>query len=374
MILLSADRSFGIIAAQKNLLSRQQLQQLEAELRGLVEGGARVSLEQLCLRNKVLDAEGIKRIVMTRARHGRSCSDCGAVTFLLPGQRSQSTPCEHCGGPLSGGRVDTPQNLSRAAPAGNGPSSIEVKREYLKLLARCAKEEEVELFIRTANLAVDLNYIDQARMLLAKALELSPSHPYAMRRFEDLSQRQPTAPSLPGRNLNSVDSSQPAPLPRAPSAQRESTRYVALVKAPVESPPLAKPEPAQASTQSARSATPAAQDPALESLDFHGADTYIDEDEPQGRAAAIAQTPTPKVLDVAPSPSGPAEVVFKGREAGVRGVPARAEEVRAASESQPGSAPAAIDKDSLEILLNAPAGYGGPVAPEGPRWCRSTGP
>ena len=102
-MLSSADQSFLIVAKLKGLLDAGQAAQLEAELRASLERGEDTDLAALAVYSGTLDETQIDRILRTRMRHGRVCSDCYELTFLLPNQRSRTTPCEHCGGALSPG-------------------------------------------------------------------------------------------------------------------------------------------------------------------------------------------------------------------------------------------------------------------------------
>ena len=114
----SADISFRLIAEQKRLLTREQLEEATRTAR---EQG--VSLESVVSEAGHLPPDQFERILRTRERHGRTCKKCGARTYLLPGQNPGNTPCEHCGGELSpagpGGR--RPPRPPRAGAPGRRP-------------------------------------------------------------------------------------------------------------------------------------------------------------------------------------------------------------------------------------------------------------
>ncbi len=91
----SADISFRLIALQKGLLTKERLDEAQAEARR-----RRVPLEQVLAEAGDLDSAALDRVRETRARHARRCSACGERTYLLPRQTVANTPCERCGGAL----------------------------------------------------------------------------------------------------------------------------------------------------------------------------------------------------------------------------------------------------------------------------------
>jgi hypothetical protein len=114
----SADTSFRLIASSKKLLTRGQI--AEAVGRAKASGS---SLEAAVDELGFLSAEDFERIVSTRERHGRDCSSCGDVTFLLPKQKAHATLCEHCQGKLVLTPADRPRKPSpRQGPAKPGPA------------------------------------------------------------------------------------------------------------------------------------------------------------------------------------------------------------------------------------------------------------
>ncbi|RMG11999.1 MAG: hypothetical protein D6731_14665, partial [Planctomycetota bacterium] len=104
----SADIAFRIIALQKGLLSKERLNEAmrEADARG-------ISLEALVAQSGELPPDQIERILRTRRRHGRNCSQCLQATYLLPGQRWEDVPCEHCGAPMVAGAGSGPPRRRR---------------------------------------------------------------------------------------------------------------------------------------------------------------------------------------------------------------------------------------------------------------------
>jgi hypothetical protein len=347
--LSSADRSFGIIAMHKKLLDRSQVAFLEGELEKSRSSGETASLEEICLRIGLLDESALERITSTRARHGRSCLDCGGLTFLLPGQRSQEIPCEHCKGPLAGGRIDSPPVTPKPISRKNQPSAPKnPEAEYRALLERCASEDDADLFVRTAGLAADLGHVDQAKMLLKKALVLVPNHPFARRRYEDMGVAFPGSKTLTENDFNDRKVSPPnadspigppiqappspasaatlannppplRPIPRphdaSPNALAPVARLVSPPPAPRAAPsnqrptadpsrppprPAAPPRPpTQAPSPSPARAAPLpreAADPASQTLSFGPAELdFVDElpGEQQSRSASAPQPPRP---------------------------------------------------------------------------------
>ncbi|MBI3726676.1 hypothetical protein HY251_22345, partial [bacterium] len=97
MPLSSADKSFGLIAVEKKLLSKEAL---AAEEAALLANGAGVSLASHLVSKNVVSEEKKQEIEKIRSRHGRPCEKCLKDTFLLPGETEASKPCEHCGGKL----------------------------------------------------------------------------------------------------------------------------------------------------------------------------------------------------------------------------------------------------------------------------------
>ncbi|MEZ6186665.1 MAG: hypothetical protein R3F62_16850 [Planctomycetota bacterium] len=103
----SANVSFLIIASKRNLLPRTRLERYarEADEQG-------VDLAEYLVREGVLEPDEVVPIVRARARHGRTCTGCSQITYMLPGDTPGEKACEHCGGALAAG----PPTQSRARP------------------------------------------------------------------------------------------------------------------------------------------------------------------------------------------------------------------------------------------------------------------
>lgn len=220
----TADKAFGVIAIHKKLITKPELKNAEAELASIHAQGAYLSLEQFFRDRSRFTEDEFRRIVTTRARHGRSCSDCGGLTFLLPGQRSNTITCEHCGGALIQGRIDRP--TQRRAKE---DQRREITQKYKKLLERCEEGKDPQLFFTAADQAVALKNYDQALVLLDKALELYPKHPVALRKKAEIkltrSEKKIARPNRPTRPYNNPPPNPapraPAPPPRAPAPRDE---------------------------------------------------------------------------------------------------------------------------------------------------------
>jgi hypothetical protein len=100
MPLLSGDRAFGIIALQRNFLTREALDAAEKEVDARRERGLNKELVDFLVERNFLTPKQRETIERVRARFGRHCHSCGRVTFLLPGEVDTRKPCEHCGGRL----------------------------------------------------------------------------------------------------------------------------------------------------------------------------------------------------------------------------------------------------------------------------------
>lgn len=216
MKMTTADKAFGVIAVHKKLIARPELKDAEAELATIHGRGVSLSLEQFFRDRDRFSEKDFKRIVTTRARHGRSCSDCGGLTFLLPGQRSTGLCCEHCGGQLIQGRIDRP--TERRAKE---DKRREATKKYKSLLQRCEDGKDPRLFLQAADQAVDLKNYDEALVLLDKAIELYPDHPVALRKKAEIKLNR-SEKKNPGRGRPTKARPRPAPTgrPRAPRPTR----------------------------------------------------------------------------------------------------------------------------------------------------------
>lgn len=130
-MLVSFDKSFAVVARMKKLLNATQIFQIETTLKAYRQNKLEMGFDDIAKSMGVLTDEDIKRIRRTQQRHARRCSKCQKLTYLLPRQRSATTPCEHCGAALIAGPVDDDtafktQN-TRARAAGR-----DTTRRYLK--------------------------------------------------------------------------------------------------------------------------------------------------------------------------------------------------------------------------------------------------
>ena len=226
MSLTSADRSFGIIARHKKLFTKADVREIESAVLARLAGGTRETVESYVRELGRLSDHDFERIIKTRARHGRACSDCGSITFLLPGERSSDTPCEHCGGRLRSGRVDQPRPSREERSAAR-----ERRHRFVDLLRKCESDPSPDAFMSAAELAVALERFDDAEILLGKSLDLRPGDEIAEQLLDDVRRRKserggPTDHSpivakmiRPGpgsdRELGAVTRDEPRPTSRA---------------------------------------------------------------------------------------------------------------------------------------------------------------
>lgn len=131
----SADTSFRLIASSKKLLTRGQI--AEALERAKASGS---SLEAAVDEIGFLSAEDFERIVSTRERHGRDCSSCGDVTFLLPKQKAQTTPCEHCGAKLILTPADKRPRKPSGRPGGPPPKPAAPRPTGQRIMSKAERE------------------------------------------------------------------------------------------------------------------------------------------------------------------------------------------------------------------------------------------
>lgn len=115
----SANTSFVIIASKRQLLPKARLErcQREADEQGL-------DLAEYLVHQGELEAHEVVSIVRARARHGRTCTACGELTYMLPGDVPGKTPCEHCGGKLEAGPPQPKTGRPVVAAADAAPPPI----------------------------------------------------------------------------------------------------------------------------------------------------------------------------------------------------------------------------------------------------------
>jgi len=179
----SSDKAFGILALKKRLITKRELRKAEQVVKQRAATGNPVPLETVLKDEGLIDDEGVKRIVMTRARHGRGCRECGEVTFLLPGQRSEELRCEFCEGDLIAGRLDRPRSSERRS---RWRTAMRSYRDQLRLVVR---SQSAELWLSAAKQAEGLGRFDDAEVLLTKLLEFVPGHAYARTKLGKLQMR-----------------------------------------------------------------------------------------------------------------------------------------------------------------------------------------
>jgi hypothetical protein len=107
----SVDASFALIAFQKKLLVQEVLDAEQSAHGTRLGAGETLTLAEHLVERGLVTSEQKAEIERVRARHGRTCSACGAITFLLPGESESRKPCEVCGGALK------PAPKPAAAPA-----------------------------------------------------------------------------------------------------------------------------------------------------------------------------------------------------------------------------------------------------------------
>lgn len=126
--LSTADVSFALVVIHKKIRSQEQIHLV---LRALVnqrkKNGFR-GIETFLEERKLLSPHEIDRVLRTRWKHARKCSDCADLTYLMPRQRSADVLCEHCRGPLINGRLD--RNKSKRSPEATGPSHRTTKNYF----------------------------------------------------------------------------------------------------------------------------------------------------------------------------------------------------------------------------------------------------
>lgn len=121
MTLTSADKSFGLVAVKKGLMTKDELGLWFQDL--LLERSQNQSplaIEDFMISHRALTEDDIDRVLRTRQRHARLCTGCGQFNFLLPKQRSAELPCEYCGGALRPGRLDLPKAPPPPPPKRSG--------------------------------------------------------------------------------------------------------------------------------------------------------------------------------------------------------------------------------------------------------------
>ncbi|MDF1667432.1 MAG: serine/threonine-protein kinase [Planctomycetota bacterium] len=124
--LSTADVSFALVVIHKKIRSQEQMRLV---LRALVtqrnKNGFR-GIETFLEERKLLTPAEIDRVLRTRWKHARKCSDCADLTYLMPRQRSSEVQCEHCRGPLINGRLDR----NKLSAKKTGPSHRTTKNYF----------------------------------------------------------------------------------------------------------------------------------------------------------------------------------------------------------------------------------------------------